>query len=320
MSNLEMMRKRLEYQGGVTQEARMIKDKYNTFKQSLKYSYQGCDVSLEQKHDRCEKVDNNIIFRALINPDKVKQDYDDKILSIDYDTDFGPGDVFQWKGTNTYWLIYLQSLTEDAYFRGEIRRCKYQIKFKDEDGKYLSTWAAVRGPVETQLRQTQKNQILIDKPNFSLHLLIPKNEQTLRAFDRYSEFLLEGKCWRVEAIDIVSTKNVIEVNAEEYYVDKDADDIVNNIVDGLIIEPVNPTPETEILGETFIKPRIAETYTAPAAGGTWKVLEDYPVCITPLDDTRVEVIWRKSVSGQFTLQWSKDGITETKVIVVESLF
>ena len=129
----------------------MIKDKYKAFLQSLKYSYQGCDVSLVQPHDKCESFDNFPIYRALINPDKTKQDYDDKILSIDYNTLFGPGDIFNWKGTDTNWLIYLQALTEDAYFRGEIRRCKYKIKFKDKDNNICSTWAAIRGPVETQL-------------------------------------------------------------------------------------------------------------------------------------------------------------------------
>ena len=321
MNNFEMMRKRLEYEGGIQQEQRMIKDKYKTFKKSLLYSYQGCDVQLVQPYTSC--IDTTIEHpsrRALINPDKLKQDYDDKILSIDYGANFGPGDVFYWKGTDSYWLIYLQTLTEDAYFRGEIRRCKYQIKFKDKEGNYCSTWAAIRGPVETQLNFMSKNNVAIDRPNFSLHILLPMNEKTLYAFDRYSEFLLEGKCWRVEAVDTISTKNVIEINAEEYFVNKDTDDTLNGVVDGLVVEPINPTPETEILGETFIKPRIAEIYTAPMAGGTWKVLEDYPVCITTIDDTKVEVTWRKSVSGQFTLQWSKDDITETKVIVVESLF
>jgi hypothetical protein len=47
------------------------------------------------------------VHRALINPDKTKMDYDDKIISIDYNSDFKSGDVFEWVGTNTYWLIYL---------------------------------------------------------------------------------------------------------------------------------------------------------------------------------------------------------------------
>ena len=88
-------------------------------------------------------------MKALINPDKNKQDYDDKILSIDNATNFKPGDIFEWINTGTNWIIYLNELTEDAYFRGEIRRCRHKIKFRDEDGNICATWAAIRGPVET---------------------------------------------------------------------------------------------------------------------------------------------------------------------------
>ena len=76
-------------------------------------------------------LDGEPAVRALINPDKVKQDYDDKILSIDRKYGWDLGDVFKWCGTDTYWIIYLEELTEDAYFRGSIRRCRYKIKFKD---------------------------------------------------------------------------------------------------------------------------------------------------------------------------------------------
>ena len=318
MNNLEMMRKRFEFQGGIAQEARMIKDKYKTFLKSLYYSYQGCDVQLAQSWDET-KVDENL-YRALINPNKLKQDYDDKILSIDYKANFGPGDVILWKGTQSHWLIYLKEFTEDAYFRGDIRRCKYQIKFKGKDGQVNTTWAAVRGPVETAIDSIQKNEVRIDRPNWSLNILMPLNDKTLEAFNRYDEFLFAGKCWRVEAVDSISMKNILEVNAQEYYIDKDTDDIVNEIKDGLLIEPIDPTPDTQIIGETFIKPKIPEIFTSPIEGGTWKVLENYPVCINKIDDKSVEVIWQKSISGQFTLQWIKDDIITEKVIVVESLF
>ena len=107
MNNLEMMRKRLKYQGG-NQEERMIKDKYRTFQKALLYSYQAAKV---------QKEDEDTIRKCLINPDKNKQDYDDKILSIDYAFGYKPGDIFEWVGTNTKWLIFLRELTEDAYFR-----------------------------------------------------------------------------------------------------------------------------------------------------------------------------------------------------------
>ena len=45
--------------------------------------------------------------RALINANKLKQDYDDKIISIGFEHNFKAGDVFEWVNTDTKWLIYL---------------------------------------------------------------------------------------------------------------------------------------------------------------------------------------------------------------------
>ena len=50
---------------------------------------------------------------------------DKKILSVNFEHNFKPGDVFEWGNTHSHWLIYLQDLTELAYFRGSIRRCRY---------------------------------------------------------------------------------------------------------------------------------------------------------------------------------------------------
>jgi hypothetical protein len=95
--------------------------------------------------------------RALINPNKLKQDYDDKIISIGFEHKFQCGDVFEWCNTKSYWIIYLQDLTELAYFKGDIRRCRYEIEWKDETGKRCRTYAAIRGPVETKIDYIQKH-------------------------------------------------------------------------------------------------------------------------------------------------------------------
>ena len=328
MSNFEMMRKRLEWQGGIAQEDRMIKDKWRTLLRTLKYSYQACDIALAQAQQ--EILDEGLepeypIVRALINPDKNKQDYDDKILSVDYIHQFKPGDVFEWKNTGTHWIIYLQQLTEDAYFRGEIRRCRYKIKFKDEDGNICYTYAAIRGPVETQIDSIQKNQERIDKPNLSLNILMPRNEVTIKAFDRYKEFILDGRCWKVKAVDPISMtvdrQGVLEVNAQEDYINEVTDDEINEIKDGLVVEPDEPTPNSEINGETFIKPAIPEIYTVDIDGGTWCIRENnVPVDIEPIDNKSVQVTWKKMTSGQFTLVWNNGSDTYEKVVVVESLF
>lgn len=331
MDNLTNMQKRLEYQGGVHQEDRMIKDKYKTFLKALLFSYQAATVVKVMDNAEAPLFDTYNpepaspiqpdAVRALINPDKVKQDYDDKILSIDYKYRYKAGDIFEWCGTDTKWLITLPEKTEDAYFRSEIRRCKYMIKFKDSEGNIRYTWAAIRGPVETQINSIQKNEVRVHTPNLSLSLLMPKNEYTLAAFDRYSEFILNGKCYRVEAPDSISMDSVLEVNAEEYYYNRETDDMENAVKDGLVIEPIDPTPATLIQGSWSIKPKISELYSIDIEGGTWSIVEQVPVLIAQSSDgLKCEVRWDKAISGQFTLRWQKDDNIQERTIVVESLF
>ena len=98
LSNAANMAARLHHRGGPAQQDRMIRDKRWSMNHALVFSYQGANV---------RKVDGNEYVRALINPNKFKQDYDDKIISIGFEYNFKCGDVFEWVGTNTHWLIYL---------------------------------------------------------------------------------------------------------------------------------------------------------------------------------------------------------------------
>ena len=305
--------------GGYHQQERMIKDKRRSLDKATLYSYQAADV-----RDINAKILNT--YRALINPNKLKQDYDDKIVSVGFEARFQPGTVFEWVGTHTYWLVYLQDLTELAYFRGDIRKCSYEIAWKDDDGEH-KTHAAIRGPVETKINFIQKHGISVDEPNYSLNILMPKNEETLKYFTRYSKFYLQNDpaqenkiCWRVEAVDWISMPGVLEINAVEYYSNKVEDDIENGIVGGLVVEEKNPnTEEVEdaITGETFIKPKKRYRYQFTGSMiSDWKIKTDLPLQCWEIDEHCIELMWLKPISGQFTLSY--DDIK--KVIVVESLF
>ena len=320
IEGVEHQETRLEFHGGDLQQQRMIRDKRRSLDRALWSSYQGADVKL---------VGSDRVVRALINPNKLKQDYDDKILSIGFEYGFKAGDVFEWMNTNTHWIIYLQELSELAYFRGDIRRCDYEIKWEDEDGLH-STYAAIRGPVETKIDYIQKHGISVDNPNHSLNILMPKNKDTLEYFKRYSKFYLndidegdEQVCWRVEAKDSISMPGVLEITAVEYYINKDEDDLENGIVGGLIVEPANPNEEEveiTITGETFIKPNQAYEYKYEGEDqATWIIdTKKYPVkwSANPKDLKHIRLIWTSQYSGQFTIAY---GDCE-KTIVVESLF
>jgi len=95
---------------------------------------------------------------------------------------------------------------------------------------------------------------------------MPRTEAALKYFKRYAKFYLRDKeagaldiCWRVEAIDWISTPGILEINAEEYYANEFEDDKTTGIAGGLIVDLVSPNDQkTEyyIDGETFIKPKV----------------------------------------------------------------
>ncbi len=91
-AGVKNMANRLRVQGGSIQQDRMIDAKRWSLDHALQYSYQAAKV---------KRLNENTVMSALINPNKLKQDYDDKIISIGFEHGFKPGDVFEWANTGT---------------------------------------------------------------------------------------------------------------------------------------------------------------------------------------------------------------------------
>ena len=73
MSSLDNLKLRLKF-NGETAEGRMQSGKLKTLKKALLYSYQAATAVLSDGR----------MFRCLINPDKLKNDYDDKIICMPF--------------------------------------------------------------------------------------------------------------------------------------------------------------------------------------------------------------------------------------------
>ena len=323
IAGINALAKYLYAAGGPAQQSRMITDKRKTLDRVIKYSYQGAFI--QRIGEKTTKP-----APALINPNKLKQDYDDKILSIGFEYNFQPGDIFEWCQTGTYWLIYLQDLTELAYFRGDIRKCSYQIVWIDEQNEEHKTYAAIRGPVETKINYIQKHTISLDEPNYSLNILMPLTDESLNYFKRYNKFYLQNDdkkvCWRVEAVDWISTPGILEITAVEYYANKSEDDIENGLVGALIAKKIDPNEGdlTQIIsGETFIKPKKEYSYICNKIipDGKWSFDKNYPIEIVNITRNAkgksvITIKWNSSYTGQFELSFGQF----KKTIVVESLF
>ena len=200
MPGLDTMKKRLSFIGGDVDE-RFNKNKLLSFQAALKNSYQAEWITFKENRIRC-----------LINPDNLKEDYDQKILSVDYSAKIKEGDVFYWERTDSHWITYLQQHTEEAYFRANIRKCNYSLDIGRH--KY---WVYVRGPVETDIRWNLKENISYNDLNYTLVFYITKNEETLGHFQRAKIIRFDNANWEVQAVDRYSQQGIIEVHLREYF-------------------------------------------------------------------------------------------------------
>ena len=277
--SLELLNKRLKYQGG-NQEQRFINDKLHGLKKALLYSYQAATAILSDGKQ----------FRCLINPDKNKPAYDNKIISIPYkdiclnaprmgrktsqgqvDIKIKPGDVFIWKETNTHWLVYLEYIEEDAYFRSEIRRCDQQIKVGDE-----SYWVYIRGPVETAIEWAQKAGVEWNSLNYSLVMYITADKNTNEYFERFKTVKVldprydTEKTWQVVGVDPYYGDGILQVFLDEYF--------ENSIADAVAAEKLAQTSNENLIDKTaaYIDgPKEVQQYSKAyyeinnAEGGHW---------------------------------------------------
>ena len=113
-------------------------------------------------NSRMIKTPLHSAWPALINTNNLKPDYDKKIVSVEFDAGLEAGDVFECLDDATHWMVYLPILTETAYLRAEIIRCRYTLAIEDE-----VYWIYFQGPTETDLRWFIKQGINVNELNLS---------------------------------------------------------------------------------------------------------------------------------------------------------
>lgn len=313
LENLKLARLRSQRANNYRQQERMIHDKYKSFEKALLYSYQAGLV-------RADRMGAKWV-PALINPDKVKFDYDEKIISIDFAHQFNCGTTFEWpKDSGIHWIILKQELTELAYFRGNIRRCQL-IETRDPVTKELViVWGAIRGPVETTIQHAITHTTVADQPNLSLNIYVTNNEQNMRVFDRYQKFQFGGKWWEVAAPDTISTPGIINFEAQETFDCKNEEPLFP-VYDR---NPSVPEDTPQILGDAFIKPFVEYEYIVQGVTEKqpWRIdwhsqrgKEPKDVIQYKIDGNKIKIKWTMAISSEFILKYGD----LQKIIVVESL-
>ena len=317
MSGLDLMKKRVGYLGYDTADGRNVTGKYKSFQAALQSSYQAEYITLNKD------TENEQRWRCLINPSRLTENFDTKVISIDFDSGIQEGTVFWWDRTEKYWMVDLQQHTEEAYFRGTITRADYEL---DVDGK--TYWAIARGPIETTTDWKLKHQIAWNNLNYSLVLKVAKDSRTVNYFTRHQvikvkltypdaetgETIEELHNWKIVATDKYSSDNIIEVYLDEWN---------DNEMEDAEIDPTPPNPD---ITQPYIEgPRKVYGYDTDLSysivgfnSGKWTV-NSSKIKIVKMDNTScvLEILTGKPTC--FKLEYkSDDGTVVEQEIVVQS--
>ena len=199
--SIKTLAARVQYAGG-DQIGRMNKQKLKSLQWALKNDY----------NTRMIKTPNKAAVPCLINTGNLKSDYDKKYISVEFSSGLEAGDTFEILDDGTHWMIYLPILTETAYLRSEIIRCRYQLEI---DGSLY--WIYFQGPTETDLRWFLKNQININELNLSGTIYIKNDEKTKHFFKRFTHIKIDGHIWEVQVTDPITVPGILELEVQEYY-------------------------------------------------------------------------------------------------------
>ena len=322
MSGLDNLKTRLNYIGGDKQIDRMNADKLKSLKKALLYSYQSATAVLEDGKE----------FRCLINPDHLKNQYDDKILSIPFEDiclneerqgktsnniekiDIKPGSIFTWKENGTDWLVFLRKWEETAYFRAEIRRCKYSVMIENTEYKCYAARPSVN-----EIDWRHQSEKLWNDIDYTLQMYITKDELTEAFFHRFAIIKVNNQPWEVQSIDSMSSDGIIIVYLKEWYNNTIAEEKEKEDAESAIEDPVSVVLPA-IIGPTAVYPYDKKTYTIEnAEGGQW-VIGSQKAKILSQDDTMVNIEIVSGRSGSFELKYKRDNEEDISLnIIIESL-
>ena len=237
------------------------------------------------------------------------------------ETGIKEGDVITWKENGSHWIIYLRRLEETAYFRADIRRCRYQLTL----GNGSEYWAYVRGPVEQSILWMQNNGNYFNKLNYSLIMYITQNTETLKYFHRFKKVMINGQPWEVQAVDSISTPGILEIALKETYNNTIENNIEKAVEDAQKKETIEEKSGIYIYGAEKVYPYEVHTYELKNYNGSgrWVVTNESRKNLVKIKNSNtnsIELFIITGKSGSFTLSYMEENLAVAELnIDIDSL-
>ena len=321
--SLDNLKRRLNYYGDSIQH-RFESDKVRALRQALKLSYQAETIALNDGRE----------FLALINPDKLKIDTDDKVLSIPFndiclnkprigkttegfeEVGIKAGDTFQWKETDTQWIVFERRLQELAYFKAEIRRCRHTITINDQEQHIYIKQPAVQSMIWT----TKQDRFSWNDMNYKLQLYITKDENTSNQFHRFTQIRIDGDVWETVSCDEISAEGLIIVYLREYFNNTLKDEIDAETAEKLANAKTDKDKDSpKIAGEDKVYPYDIKHYHIlnMVADGTWTLDKPKSARFLKMNESEAVVEFITGKSDEVTLTYTRAEMTEEDSVILK---
>lgn len=229
-----------------------------------------------------EKGDKEV-WKVILKNQKDNWQQDIKYINALNDIGFEVGNTITWQRLGIRWLIVWQDYNINEFFRGEIQKAEYMVRWKNKHGQIQQQWAAIQGPIETRAKYEQtRGNTIIGRQNDTIEIWMGANQpKDITDLTRYDKINIKGRCWRIQVIDDISNPNILRLSCVEDFNNPVTDDMVALIPNGQIdFAPNDQDPEeitVRIVAPAKIKEKlVSRVYaineqTSEKISGTWQV-------------------------------------------------
>lgn len=273
------------------------------------------DKSFEQALDTAEGVEIFTVFeegdkekwKVILKNLKDNWQEDSKYINAPLGAGFEVGNTVTWDRLGMRWLLVWQDYNINEYFRGEMQRATHMVRWKNQNGKVMSQWASVQGPIETRAKYEQtRGNVVTGRQNDTIEIWMgsnsPKDTDDLL---RYDKIKIGTRVWRVHVRDDISNPEILRFSCVEDYENLAIDDMIELIPGGLIDFGQNTeAPKEEgirIVGPSRLKEKLVsnfyaineETEEIISSLGTWEVVSSGEVTSSIKEDGSINVTSQK---------------------------
>ena len=171
-------------------------------------------------------VERGLYFSGIIQTNKDKEESKIMYLYVANDIPIVVGDILTWRQDNgaieKWLLLQKEHKVHETYQTFQIIKCNYELKWIDEDGYLLKSWAYTVSSVDNMVKGNFRmwHSLISPQPNKFAEIIMPrpiikKETADYNQLMRGITFIIENEGWVVIECDWTSVEGIVYMSLTE---------------------------------------------------------------------------------------------------------